>query len=127
MAWTLLSAQTFDSASFALAKNRGANPTRPDELETSYEATASILSVQPLILCSPRARTGTSPRHKSSRRLVLLIFPAEVIDEHLLDGLVVAHQHVADRMATDEVANFFGEIFGVIAGALERLRHKDDL
>ncbi len=34
---------------------------------------------------------------------------------------------MADGVAADDVANFFGEILRVIAGALERLGHEDDL
>ena len=34
---------------------------------------------------------------------------------------------MADGVAADEVADFFGEVFGVIAGALEGLGHEDDL
>jgi hypothetical protein len=52
---------------------------------------------------------------------------AEVVDEHLFDGLVVGHEDVADGVSADEVADFFGEIFGVIARAFERLGHEDDL
>ena len=52
---------------------------------------------------------------------------AEVIDEHLFDGLVVGFEDMADGMAADEVADFFGEILGVIAGALKGLSHEDDL
>src|ERR1035438_1224033 len=56
-----------------------------------------------------------------------LFAAAEVIDEHLFDGLVVGFEDMADGMAADEVADFFGEILGVIAGALEGLSHEDDL
>jgi hypothetical protein len=52
---------------------------------------------------------------------------AEVVDEHLFYGLVVGHEDVADGVAADEVADFFGEVFGVIAGAFEGLGHEDDL
>jgi hypothetical protein len=34
---------------------------------------------------------------------------------------------VADGASADEVADFFCEVLGVIAGALERLGHEDDL
>src|ERR1700680_499447 len=51
----------------------------------------------------------------------------EVVDEHLFDRFVVALQNVADRASADEVADFCGEIFGVVAGAFERLGHEDDL
>ena len=56
-----------------------------------------------------------------------MVAAAEVVDEHLLYGLVVGDGDVADGASADEVANFFGEIFGVIAGAFERLGHEDDL
>src|ERR1700728_442232 len=56
-----------------------------------------------------------------------MVAAAEVVDEHLLDGFVVGDGDVADSAAADEVADFLGEIFGVIAGAFERLGHEDDL
>jgi hypothetical protein len=59
--------------------------------------------------------------------LLVLFAAAEVVDEHLFDGLVVSLENVADGVAADEVADFFGEVLGVIAGALKRLRHEDDL
>jgi hypothetical protein len=58
---------------------------------------------------------------------VLTVAAAQVVDEHLLYGLVVGHEHVADGSSADEVANFFGEILGVIPGALQGLRHEDNL
>ncbi len=61
------------------------------------------------------------------RRQLGLFAAAEVVDEHLFDGLVVGFEDVADGVAADEVADFFGEILGVIAGAFERLGHEDDL
>src|SRR5450432_1626916 len=59
--------------------------------------------------------------------LAVLVAAAEVVDEHLLHRLVVGDQDMADRASADEMADFFGEILGVVAGALERLRHEDDL
>src|ERR1700722_15186871 len=59
--------------------------------------------------------------------LMVLFAAAEVVDEHLFDWLVVGHENVADSVAADEVADFFGKIFGVVAGALEGLGHEDDL
>lgn len=56
-----------------------------------------------------------------------MVAAAKVIDEHLLDGLIVGHEDVADGVAADDVADFLREVFGVIAGAFEGLRHKDDL
>ena len=58
---------------------------------------------------------------------MVLVAAAEVVDEHLLDGLVIGDQDVADGMPADEVADFFGKILGVIACALEGLRHENDL
>ncbi len=58
---------------------------------------------------------------------LLPFLAAEVVDKHLFDGLVVGFEDVADGVAADEVANFFGEILGVIAGSFERLSHEDDL
>lgn len=59
--------------------------------------------------------------------LAVVVAAAEVIDEHLFDGLVVGHKDVADGVSADEVANFFGKILGVVSGALQRLRHENDL
>lgn len=64
---------------------------------------------------------------RPTRAYLGLFAAAEVVDEHLFDGLVVGFEDVADGMAADEVADFFGEILGVIAGTLERLGHEDDL
>ena len=64
---------------------------------------------------------------KFSRALALVITTPQVIDEHLLDRFVVGNQHVAHRAAAHEVADFFGEILGMIPSTLQRLRHKDDL
>ena len=49
------------------------------------------------------------------------------LNEHLLLRLVVGHEQVADASSADEMADFFGEVLGVVAGALQRLRHEDDL
>ena len=49
----------------------------------------------------------------------VLVAAAQIIDKHLLDWLVVSHEHVANSVSADEVTNFFGEIFGVVAGALQ--------
>ena len=57
----------------------------------------------------------------------MLVAFAEVVDEHLFDGLVVGHEDVADGVAADYVADFFGEVLGVIASAFQRLSHEDDL
>jgi hypothetical protein len=52
---------------------------------------------------------------------------AQPIQKHLFDGFVVRHQNMADRMAADEMANLLSQVLGMIAGALERLGHEDDL
>jgi len=57
----------------------------------------------------------------------VVVAAAEVVDEHLFYGLVVGHEDVTDGMAADYVADFFGEIFGVVAGSFEGLSHEDDL
>jgi len=66
-------------------------------------------------------------RGSDVRGLAVLVAAAEIVDEHLFDRLVISHENVADGVSADEVADFFGEIFGVIAGALKRLGHEDDL
>lgn len=57
----------------------------------------------------------------------VLVAAAHVVDEHLFYGLVVGHKDVADGVAAYHVADFFGQVLGVIAGAFERLSHKNDL
>ena len=57
----------------------------------------------------------------------LVVAAAEVVDEHLFNGFVIGHQDVADGAAADDVADFLGEILGVIASALDGLGHEDDL
>src|ERR1700683_5704973 len=57
----------------------------------------------------------------------MMVAAAEVVDEHLFYGLVIRHEDVADGVAADYVADFFGQVFRVIAGALEGLGHEDDL
>ena len=49
------------------------------------------------------------------------------IDEHLLHRLVVGHEHVPNGTPTHEMANFLSQIFGVVTGTLQRLRHEDNL
>src|SRR5258708_28626008 len=73
--------------------------------------------------CSLEEGGQECPPHTSTLALVAF----EIVDEHLLDGLVVGLEDVADSVAADEMANFFGEILGVVAGALQRLRHEDAL
>src|SRR5690348_15833451 len=52
---------------------------------------------------------------------------AEVVEVGPLDGLDVVQGEVADAFAGDEVVHLLGEVLGVIAGALQRLRHEDDV
>lgn len=59
--------------------------------------------------------------------LTMLVAAAKVVDEHLFDRLVVGDEDVADGASADKVADFFGEILGVVASALERLGHENDL
>jgi len=73
------------------------------------------------------ARSGPGARATSGYFLAGVVAAAEVVDEHLFDGLVVGDKDVADGVTADKVADFFGKIFGVIAGALEGLGHEDDL
>jgi len=63
----------------------------------------------------------------SAKFLAVLVAAAEIVDEHLLNRLVISHENVAHSVSANEMADFFGEILGVVAGALERLGHEDDL
>jgi hypothetical protein len=40
--------------------------------------------------------------------LVMLVAAAKAVNEHLLDRFVVGHEDVANGVAADKVANFFG-------------------
>jgi hypothetical protein len=71
-----------------------------------------------------RGRKRVAP---ASQQSTIVVAAADVVDKHLLHGLVVSDRDVTDGASADEVTDFFGQIFGVIAGALERLRHEDDL
>lgn len=68
-----------------------------------------------------------APIIKDSNKLAFVIATPEVIDEHLLYWFVVGDQDVTNGASADEVADFFGEILGMVAGTLKRLRHKNDL
>ncbi len=57
----------------------------------------------------------------------MLLAAAQIVDEHLFDRFVVTLEDVADSVATDKMTDLFGKILGVITGAFEGLRHKDDL
>jgi len=48
--------------------------------------------------------------------LVFVLVP-QPLDEHLHFRFVVGHEHVADAASADEVADFFGEVLGMVAGA----------
>jgi len=56
-----------------------------------------------------------------------LFADAQPIQKHLFDRFVIRHQHMANCMSTDEMANLLGQVFGVVAGALQGLSHEDDL
>lgn len=53
------------------------------------------------------------------RRLLRLITPAEIVDEHLFDRFIVGNQNMANGVSTDEMTNFFRKVFRVISGAFE--------
>src|ERR1700722_10582584 len=71
-----------------------------------------------------RGRKRVAP---ASQQSTIVVAAADVVDKNLLHGLVLSYRDVTDGASADEVTDFFGQIFGVIAGALERLRHEDDL
>ena len=60
-------------------------------------------------------------------RIIVVFTGTQPIEKHLFDGFVIGHQHVANGVTADEVADFLGKVLGVIAGAFERLGHEDDL
>src|SRR5208282_3445243 len=53
-----------------------------------------------------------------------LLAPPQVLDKHLFDRLVISAQHMPHAMPAHQVADFFGQVLGVVSGALQRLRHK---
>src|SRR5712691_5580408 len=61
------------------------------------------------------------------RRSVLFFSGAKPVDEHLLNGLVVSHQNVANGVSGDQVADFLGKVLDMVAGTFERLSHENDL
>lgn len=65
--------------------------------------------------------------YEKLRDLGFTVATAKVFDEHLLDGLAIGDEDVARGMATDQVTDLFGQILGVISGALQGLGHEDDL
>src|SRR5271169_554340 len=88
------------------------------------KATAADWSVRHTSPFSASTRAGASAPLQC---LAVVVAAAEVVDEHLLNGFVVGAKDVADGAAADEMAAFFGEVLGVVAGALKRLGHEDDL
>ena len=56
-----------------------------------------------------------------------LVALPEPVQKQLLDRFVVGHHDVADGVSADKVADFLGEVFGMVAGTLQRLGHEDDL
>src|ERR1017187_7727687 len=85
------------------------------------------LAVRAEFLTAESKAAGKSARSTRASDLAVVVAAAEVVDEHLFDGLVVGEEDVADGVSADEVADFFGKVFGVIAGAFEGLSHEDDL
>src|SRR5262245_50386397 len=51
--------------------------------------------------------------------LVLFVFVAQPVEEHLFDGLVVGHEHVADGVPANEMANLFSQVFGMVTCAFQ--------
>ena len=51
----------------------------------------------------------------------------EPVEKHLLERFVVGQHHVPDGASAHKMAHLLGQILGVIARALKRLRHEDDL
>src|SRR5690242_633168 len=50
-----------------------------------------------------------------------------MVQKHLLDGAIVGAEDVADGASADEMTDLFGDVLGVIAGALEFLSHEKDV
>src|ERR1019366_62604 len=59
--------------------------------------------------------------------LRLFFFVPEPFDKHLLFWFVVGHQQVANAASADKMANFFGQVLGMVARAFQRLRHENNL
>src|ERR1700687_2923250 len=57
----------------------------------------------------------------------LSIFVPQPFDKHLFFWFVVVHEQMSDAASADKMANFFGQVLGVVAGAFKRLRHEDNL
>src|SRR6476469_5784922 len=90
-----------------------------------FSSCGVVLSSQPEVIdISPIMER--KPDHKA-RELAVVVVAAEMLDEHLLERFVVGNEDVAGGTSADEVAYLFGQILGMVASALQRLRHKDDL
>jgi hypothetical protein len=50
-----------------------------------------------------------------------------MVEKHLFDGAIVGAKDVANGASADEMADLFGNIFGVIASAFEFLGHEKDV
>src|SRR5258707_4662389 len=57
--------------------------------------------------------------------LRLSVLVPQPFDKHLFLWFIVGHEQVANAASADKVADFFGQVLGVVAGAFERLRHED--
>ncbi len=51
----------------------------------------------------------------------------QMIKEELLDRTVIGAQHMANRPSADQMANFLRHVFHMVAGALNLLRHKQNM
>jgi hypothetical protein len=71
----------------------------------------------PLLVYGKSAEIGTMSAGGCPSDLPAIPLP-QPVNKHLFQRLV-GHQDMADGVATNEMADFFGNVLGVIAGAFE--------
>src|SRR5208282_6709197 len=76
---------------------------------------------------SCRRKGWAKPRRRSRDLLRFFVLVPQPFDEHLFFRFVVGHEQMPNAASADKVANFFRQILGMVAGAFQRLRHKDNL
>src|SRR5579872_4259023 len=87
-----------------------------------------MLFVIPFVLIDSVSQGNFSSVGRKATKLVssfvLIPEPGQI---ELLDGALVAGRSVAYGPSAHEMANLFGDVLGMIASALQRLRHKQDV
>src|SRR5436305_5144109 len=83
----------------------------------------NFLSHSAVMWVTREGAAGCPSRRRIDRkaRLTLVLVLTKPVQKQLFDGFVVSHQHMSDGVPAYDVADFFRNIFCVVAGAFERL------